>query len=77
MISLTYGILKKEKKQPSTDTNTWAVARGGGGEWAKWVKGVRRCTLAVRYVSRGHATPHVVTMVHNTVLNIGKLLRET
>lgn len=75
MISLTYGILKKENNPQQIETH--GRLPGGGGEWAKWVKGVRRCTLAVRYVSRGHATPHVVTMVHNTVLNIGKLLRET
>ena len=47
MISFTYRILKKTLKDTE---NRLVVARGregGGGEWAKWVRGVKKYKLLV------------------------------
>ena len=58
--------LKKKQKTELIDTEdrlVVAIGRGGGGEWAKWVKGVKRYKLPlIRYISRGDVMYSMVTI---------------
>ena len=46
----------------------------GGWEWGKWVKLGKRYKLPV--ISPGYTMYSMVTTVNNTVIYVGKLLRE-
>ena len=67
---------KKAKKNPELieTENRLVVARCWGVgvmEWAKWVKGVKKCELPViKYIRHGDVTYRMMTIFTNTVLHI-------
>lgn len=51
------------------------VARGRVEEWVKWVKGSKVTSSIIKLVSHQDMMYSMVTIMGNTVLHIGKLLR--
>lgn len=69
---LTY-YMEYKKQQSIQRTHGW-LPEVGGEKRAKRAKGVKRCKLPV--MNSGDVMCSVVTIVNNTVLHIGKLLKE-